>query len=203
MAVSSPKSCTRKAVTISLIIFEIIAIGIADKNNIHFFHKLWLVIKANKAPRASKVTMERIPEQASTTSKDASGKKIILPSRRTVIPIICITVTAIFEANNLREKANSFQIIAGNGIMKIKYINGSNRIRVTLSPAKNIVIPRITIIIDVLFKNCSAPIVPSMNCVSPIKIRAIPQLQGLMTVFDKSFLLLQTMNPVIKGIKYP
>ena len=61
-------------VMVSLITLTAIAIGIADKNRIHFF-SLPKGTKNAKAPvKASREVSDRIPEHASITSRDVFDK---------------------------------------------------------------------------------------------------------------------------------
>ena len=101
---------------------------------------------------------ERMPLQASATSKTLPGRMITLPSRNTGTPIQGRMVLAAFAANSWRGKVIWLKMMAGMGIISSRNAQGKSRARKKFHPRKRTIKPPSTINIDKRERKSSAPI---------------------------------------------
>src|ERR1700683_2414225 len=79
---------------------------------------------------------ERMPLQASATSRDIAGRLITLPSRRTGTPIQGKVVLATTDARFCSGKVSWLKRMAGIGIIRSKNAQGKRRARKKFQPRK-------------------------------------------------------------------
>lgn len=79
-------------------------------------------------------------------------------------------------------KAILFQIIAGNGTMKIKKPIGTKSFRKYCQPKRKSTIPKSTTMNDVLWRKYSVPIFAMISCPSPAATTTMPKMFGEMAV---------------------
>src|SRR6185369_4222123 len=83
------------------------AMGMAEKMMTHLFRGEMLMKKAYATARARRETSDRMPLQASATSRVVAGNMMMFPSRSTVIPIIFMNQTEAFVTKSFKGKARA------------------------------------------------------------------------------------------------
>ena len=98
-------------------------------------------------------------------------------------------------------KAILFHIIAGKGIIKIRYSIGINIFFVWDKPKKKRVKPKMIKIIDVLWRKNSDLILPTNSWARPAINNSNPMFWGLIFMLESSERMEYIMYMLIKGIK--
>src|SRR5260370_12776546 len=121
---------------------------------------------------------DRIPLQASATSRAMAGRMITLPSRKTGTPIQGKVVLATLDASNCSGKVIWLKTMAGMGIINSRNAQGKRRARKKLHPRnRTIKLPR-TINSDKRERKSSAPIWPTTSTHSPTPRNSRPHQEG-------------------------
>src|SRR5208283_979488 len=121
---------------------------------------------------------ERMPLQASATSRAMTGSLITLPSRNTGTPIQGKVVLATRDANNCKGKVTRLKRMAGMGIISNRNAQGNKRARKKFQPRNNTIIPASTRSMEKRERNNSAPIWPSRSTPIPKPRISSPDHEG-------------------------
>src|SRR6266852_5393345 len=121
---------------------------------------------------------ERMPLQASATSRGMAGRLITLPSRNTGTPKNGSTVADNFDARICKGKVIWLKTMAGMGTINTRKSSGNMIARKNSHPRKKRIMPVASISKVVRERNSSAPKTPRIKVHREIKITASPQFEG-------------------------
>ena len=146
---------------------------------------------------------ERMPLQASATSKGIAGRLMTFPSRRTGTPNIGRLHAASFDARICNGKVIWLKIIAGMGIIKISSKTGKRTATSTSRPAKKSTKPAISRMMEVRDRKSSAPKTPKIRVNSDRTMTGIPHADGALGIAARRARSCQTMKAENSGTKKP
>src|SRR5215469_2734819 len=149
------------------------------------------------------VIRERIPLQASATSKGIAGRLMMLPSRNTGTPRKGKNHAETLDARICKGKVIWLNTMAGMGIIKTSNAKGNSSARKNSQPRKKITRPVVSRTSEKRDRNNSAPKTPRIRVHKERRIKARPQFDGVRRI-DCSFCRsCQTTNKEKMGTKNP
>src|SRR5215472_7625866 len=146
---------------------------------------------------------ERIPLQASATSRVSRGRLITFPSRKTGTQRKGRTEDATREASSCNGKVIWLKTITGRGIIRTNTAHGNKTALNRFHPKSRRETPARTMRREKRERNSSAPSWPTINAQSPAVSTAIPSQDGRNGMRARCPRFRQRMNAENKGTKNP
>src|SRR5450631_2682667 len=146
---------------------------------------------------------DRMPLQASATSRGMAGRLITLPSRNTGTPKNGSTEADNSDARICNGKVIWLKTMAGIGTISTRNSSGNNTARKNSHPRKNTIMPASNTSNDTRERNSSAPKTPKIKVHSETRIITTPQLEGTARIAASRKRSCHTTNPAKAGTKKP
>src|SRR5215469_5241194 len=153
--------------------------------------------------RVVRVISERIPLHASATSNGIAGKLMMLPSRNTGTPRRGRNQAESFDARICKGKVIWLNRMVGMGIIKTRKARGNSSARKNSQPRKKITKPVISSSSEKRDRNSSEPMTPKISIDKEMRIRGMPQFDGLRRMAASLCRSCQTTNNENRGTKKP
>src|SRR5205807_9940285 len=153
-----------------------------------------------RVPRESR---ERMPLQASATSRAMSGSMMIFPSRRTGTPASGNTKPASLEARICKGNVIWLKMMAGIGIIKIRNAQGKSKAANDSQPANRTTSAAITSNRESRERNSSAPNTPTIRVDRAKPRMRSPHQEGFKRIATSFERFCQSTNREKRGTKKP